>query len=81
MASYKVALKRTAIKDLRKLSKEVLLRVQHQIDGLAENPRPRGATKVRGEARMYRVLYDVKDEAQTIDVLFIRHRRDVYQKL
>jgi mRNA interferase RelE/StbE len=88
MASYRITLKRTAIKDLRSLPKNMLGRVQALLDKLSTEPRPRGTAKIQGEENMYRlrlgdyrIIYTLDDSTRTLDVLFIRHRRDVYKLL
>jgi mRNA interferase RelE/StbE len=61
-------------------------RIASAIDGLAEDPRPRGATKLSGRDDFrirvghHRVVYAVDDEAQVIIVARIAHRRDVYRR-
>jgi mRNA interferase RelE/StbE len=61
-------------------------RIASAIDGLAEDPRPRAATKLSGRDDFrirvghYRVVYAVDDEAHVIIVARIAHRRDVYRR-
>ena len=87
-ASYRVTLKRSAVKDLRDLPRNVLVRVQARLNGLADDPQPRGAKKLAGEERMYRlrvgdyrIVYDLYPDTQVVDVLYIRHRKDAYRRL
>ena len=73
-----------ALRELRKLPPSIEARVRGAIDGLADDPRPPGCTKLRGRAGWrirvgdYRVLYQVDDEARVVTVLRAGHRRDVY---
>ncbi len=52
---------------------------------LAENPRPDGAKKLKGETGYrirvgnYRVLYEIDDAAQLVIIYRVKHRRDVYR--
>jgi mRNA interferase RelE/StbE len=62
-------------------------RIARAIDGLATNPRPRGAVKLAGEdglwrirAGDYRVIYSVQDGALLVLVIRIGHRREVYRR-
>ncbi|HTG61774.1 MAG TPA: type II toxin-antitoxin system RelE/ParE family toxin [Terriglobia bacterium] len=60
-------------------------RVRDAIYALAENPRPPGCLKLSGRegwrirVSSYRVIYEIGDAQQTVTVLHIGHRRDVYR--
>jgi len=61
-------------------------RIVSRIQGLAQNPRPRGSQKLAGEAERYRirqgsyrVVYSVDDEQRIVQVVKIGHRREVYR--
>lgn len=86
MASYHVEVKRSAIKELRRLPADVAARIWPRIRALEGNPRPRGSTKLSGEvdafrirAGNYRVLYEIDDRQQLVSVRHIRHRREAYR--
>jgi mRNA interferase RelE/StbE len=56
-----------------------------RIEGLAAQPRPSGAKKLQGAQQLwrirvggYRVVYAVDDRQRIVDIVRIRHRRDVY---
>jgi mRNA interferase RelE/StbE len=73
--SYRVALTASAEKEL-----------MPRLENLATTPRPSGCKKLRGgdnEWRIrigdYRIVYVIDDNAKTIDVTRIAHRREVYQ--
>ncbi len=84
--SYSVSVKKSAEKELRKLPKGDLGRVVGRIKKLAEDPRPSGNEKIAGQEKYrvrqgdYRILYTGDDERQTVEVVKIGHRRDVYRK-
>jgi len=67
------------------LPKEYISLVSHHIDRLTENPRPPGAKKLRGQmdyslrVGVYRILYDIDDEAQVITIYRVKHRREAYR--
>ena len=56
-----------------------------RINGLATEPRSAGAEKLSGHEKYrirqgdYRVLYSIDDGGQTVTVVKIGHRRDVYR--
>ncbi len=82
---YRVQILRQAVKDIAALPKEHARSVSQHIDGLAENPRPPGAKKLRavGAYRLrvgvWRILYDVDDESRTVTVYRVKHRREAYR--
>jgi len=64
------------------MSDRVLVALEH----LEEQPRPLGSKKLRGSEDLwririgdYRVVYAIADARRVVDVLVIRHRRDVYR--
>lgn len=57
-----------------------------RIERLADDPRPIGCEKLAGRGDQlrirqgdFRILYTVDDEAETVTVVKIGHRRDVYR--
>ena len=83
---YRLQIKRAAERDLRRLPRTVFARINRQILALSEDPRPSGAKKLKGRlegwrirAGQYRILYQIDEEAQTVTVARVRHRRDVYR--
>jgi mRNA interferase RelE/StbE len=85
VASYKVLIKRSAAKELEELAPKVRRRVATKIELLGASPRPPGAEKLSGLDKYrvrqgdYRVLYSIDDGAETVTVVKIGHRRDVYR--
>ena len=61
-------------------------RIDRAIAGLAEEPRPSGARKLRGmegyrlRVGDYRVLYEVNDRVEEVTVWRIMGRSDVYRR-
>ena len=85
--SYSVEFTAAAARQLRKLDRPVRARLVVAIEGLADDPRPAGATKLVGEQTAwrirvgdYRVIYDVLDEALVVTVVRAGHRREVYDR-
>jgi mRNA interferase RelE/StbE len=82
MAEYKIYFKRSAVKDLKKISKGNLQRIINRIDLIKKNPRPPGCEKLSGQERCrvrqgnYRIAYSIQDNQFIIQVVKARHRSD-----
>lgn len=87
MAVYKIFVKKSVEKDFREIPQKDLQRIMALIGGLADNPRPAGCEKLTGQDRYrvrqgrYRVLYSnsIQDEALTVWVVKVAHRREDYR--
>lgn len=85
MASYKLLIKPSAVKELEALPTKDRRKVITKIETLASEPRPHGCEKLSGQERYrvrqgdYRVVYGIDDAAQTVLVVKVAHRRDVYR--
>lgn len=85
MASYSVAIKRSAAKELEDVPRKDRQRLIARIQALAGNPRPEGSEKLAGQNRYrirqgdYRVLYEVDDATVVVTVVRVAHRRAAYR--
>ena len=85
MASYKLLIKPSAVKELEAVPARDRRKVAAKIQALAVDPRPRGSEKLSGQERYrlrqgdYRVVYAIDDDAQTVLVVKIGNRRDIYR--
>lgn len=85
MASYSLLIKPSALKELEAIPPRDRRRLVTRIEGLAADPRPHGCEKLSGLEQYrvrqgdYRVIYSVDDEARTVVIVKIGHRRDVYR--
>lgn len=85
MANFDLRIKPSAVKELEDLQAKDRRRTVSKIQNLAEEPRPRGCEKLSGRDRYrlrqgdFRILFEVDDSAQTVTVVKIGHRRDVYR--
>jgi len=86
MIKYDVVFARSARKELEKLPDNQALRILGRIERLADDPRPPGCKKLRGERNLwrlrsgdYRVIYSVDDRRRLVDVNAVRHRSDAYR--
>ena len=85
MTKYKIEIKRSAQKEIRKLTrKKDRQRIIARIAALAEEPRPPGCQKLSGQEAyrvrqgVYRIVYTISDDVLTVTVVKVGHRRDVY---
>lgn len=83
---YNVVVSKKAAKELSDLPKTAWKRISEQIDALAEEPRPDGCKKLKGEESTYRVregdyriVYEVSDKEITVLIIRVAHRKDVYR--
>jgi mRNA interferase RelE/StbE len=83
---HRLLLSPRAQKDLDRLIGDTWVRVREALLTLAPTPRPKGCIKLstgawRIRVGEFRVLYDIDDKARTVEVLRIKHRREVYRGL
>ena len=84
MVKYKIEIKRSAIKEIKKLPSKDLKKILAKISSLADNPRPKGCVKLYADEKyrisigIYRILYEIKDKLLVIIVVKVAHRKDVY---
>jgi mRNA interferase RelE/StbE len=85
---YRITFKASADKSLDKLPKPLQSRVIRKIQSLALDPRPSGSAKLSGSDDLWRVrtgdwrvVYQVDNRQEVIDVRIIAHRREVYRDL
>ena len=84
MVKYKIEIKRSAAKEIKKLPQKYLKKVLVKISSLADNPRPDGCVKLSADEKYrirvgnYRVLYEIRDMLLIVTIVKIAHRKDVY---
>ena len=85
MAAYRLLIKPSAVKELEGIPRRDRQRIVNRIQGLSATPRPAGCEKLSGQDRYrvrqgpYRVVYAVDDQARTVLVVKVGHRREVYR--
>lgn len=85
MASYKIYFRESVEKDFNSLPKKDIQKILNRIEALREDPRPSGCEKLTGRERYrvrqgrYRIVYSIQDEALTVWVVKVGHRKDVYR--
>ena len=85
MAGYKIFFKESVEKDLRSIPKKDLKKILSRIEALAKNRRPPIHEKLTGQEKyrirqgVYRIIYSVQDNALTVWVVKVGHRKDIYR--
>ena len=84
--SYTLTYKPTAERELARLPRTILQRVDVAITALSEMPRPMGCVKLTGveayRVRVgdYRIVFTIDDQQQEVCIQAVRHRRDIYRR-
>ncbi len=86
MASYKIEWKNSAYKELQKLPRTMITRVVAAVSELSNEPFPHGVKKLvssefsyRIRVGNYRVVYEVLENRLIVEIVRVRHRKDVYK--
>ncbi|MFH1232221.1 MAG: type II toxin-antitoxin system RelE/ParE family toxin [Planctomycetota bacterium] len=83
--NYHLAVVPSARRELLSLPDDVIRRIDHVINLIAETPRPYGYIKLKGvnayriRVGKYRIIYDIDDKLKRINILAIGHRREIYR--
>lgn len=89
MPQYQIKIDRRVRRDLRGISSRDVEKIRETIASLAQNPRPDGCKKLKGENKSYfrvrvgnyRIIYTVDDGVLLIVVVAVGHRKEIYKKL
>lgn len=85
MAKYEIQVKKSAVKEIKKLPAKELPKILKAIEALAVNPHPPQSIKLSGHEKYrlrvgaYRVLYAICDAVLRIYIVKVGHHRDVYR--
>jgi mRNA interferase RelE/StbE len=86
MASYRIDWKASALKELRNLPQDGVVRIMAAVERLKGNPFPHGSKKLIGgrssyriREGVYRIIYSFHSEALLIEIVKVGHRKDVYK--
>ena len=86
MASYRIEWKPSAVKELKRLPRDVIPRVVAAVEALTSDAFPLGVVRLKGSQHTYRirigdyrVVYTVEDDVLRIEIIRVGHRRDVYR--
>lgn len=85
--NHTVEISSLAARQIKKLPQETQIQVLDQLESLAQQPRPDGVTKMKGEkntyrlrVKKYRIIYEIRDQQLVVLVIKVGHRREVYRK-
>ena len=85
MVKFSIVFARSARKELESLSSSQIKRILSSIEKLSTEPFPHGCKKLKGEKNLwrirvgdYRIIYSVFSDILLIDIIRIRHRKEVY---
>ena len=84
-ASYKLSIRKSAERELRKIPKRDLGPLVEKIHRLSANPRPQGCQKLSSADAYrirhgdWRVVYAVDDESHEVTIDKIGNRREIYR--
>jgi mRNA interferase RelE/StbE len=84
---YSVELTPAAARQLRKLDRQVQVRMYAHLKGLQDDPRPPGVIQLRGTSETlhriregdYRIIYIIEDDLLLVLVVRIAHRSEAYR--
>jgi mRNA interferase RelE/StbE len=83
--SYRLEIRRSAVKEINDLRKADCQRVVAKVQLLASNPRPDGCEKLSGAEKYrirqgdLRILYEIDDSAILVTIVKVGNRREVYR--
>ena len=85
---YRIEVKRSAAKALKKIPKPDRKRISEKIDSLEEKLPNQDITKMKGDNPFhkvrvgnYRILHEIQDDVLHILIVKIGHRKDIYKNL
>ena len=85
---YQLIIKESAVKQLSKIPKQFVEKIDELIQSLIKNPRPTGCKKLQGYDKVYRVrysdyrvVYSIEDKKLIVEIIQIGNRKDIYDKL
>ena len=86
MPEYSIRFAQSARKELEHLDASVVSQLFPKVEALAQDPRPPGCRKLQGFESLwrirvghYRVIYQVLDDEQIVDITAVRHRSQAYR--
>ena len=87
MASYKILWKKSALKELSKLNRKVILKIITVVENLSKNPFPIGVKKLetseftyRIRVGDYRIVFSLFEKELVIEIIRVGHRKEIYRR-
>jgi mRNA interferase RelE/StbE len=86
MGIYQIEWKKSALRELKRLDRQIVRRIVAAVDSLSTQPLPVGARKLQGSQLTYRirigtyrVVYKLYKSRLVVEVVRVRHRKDAYR--
>lgn len=86
MGIYQIEWKKSAVRELKRLDRQIVPKVLAAIDSLSTQPLPAGVSKLQGSQQTYRirvgnyrVIYQLFETQLVVEVVRVRHRKDAYR--
>jgi len=87
MDTFRIEWKGSALRELKRLDRQVVSRVVAAVEALAADPRPIGVRKLQGAEHTYRirvgdyrVVYEIVESRLVVCIVRVRHRSDAYRR-
>jgi mRNA interferase RelE/StbE len=87
MKQYELIFSKSAEKDLKKLSRQLVTKILPVLLSLEDEPRPLGCRKLKGYQDLwrvrignYRAIYSINDIILLVDIRKVGHRKDIYKQ-
>ena len=88
MACYSIQWKKSAVKELQKIAKQVIPDIVEAVNALAVDPLPPASKKIRGSLQTYqirkgdyRIIYSIEEDCLVVQVITVGHRKDISPKI
>ena len=86
MGTYQIEWKTSALRELKRLDRQVVPRIVTAVESLTIQPLPAGVSKLQGSQRTYRirvgnyrVIYELYESRLVVEVVRVRHRKGAYR--
>ena len=86
MESFSIKWKSSAKKELKKIDRTEISKILSEIEKLSQEPYPLNHKKILGTEHIYRirvgnyrVIYSIVNDELIIEVVRVRHRKEVYK--
>ena len=87
MGTCRIEWKKSALRELKRLDRQAVLRIVVAVESLSMQPLPSGVVKLQGSRRTYRlrvgdyrVIYELYNNRLVVQIIRVRHRRDAYRR-
>lgn len=88
MNIYSIEYKKSVLKEMIKLPKNIATMINSAISGLKVNPRPHGYIKIKSKENLYRIrsgdyriIYEIRNKKLIVLIITIGHRKQIYRKI